>query len=172
MKFLKIAVFFIGISTFAQGKVGTVDVDYILTNMPEMASVQETLGQYGAQMDIDLNKKVEDFKVLAETFSTQEIELTIAQRREKQAQLIKMEEDIQTFQQNGVKLMELKQHELLQPLYRKIEVALDKVAKTEGYTQVMQTTSDIVYLDPNFDLTMQILSEMGITVKEDAEDGE
>ena len=169
MNFLKIAVFFIGLSTFAQGKVGTVDIDYILTNMPEMAAVQEELELYGAQMDLDLNKKVDDYKVRAEAYTAEEIELTIAQRREKQAQLIALEDDIQRFQQNGVKLMEIKQQELLQPLYRKIEVALEKVAQAQSYTQVMQTSADIVYLDPNFDLTMDILSEMGITVNEDAE---
>lgn len=166
MKPLKIAVFFIALTGFSQGKVGTVDVDYILSHMPEIASVQEKLSAYGKQMDADLNKKVEEYKALTEAYSAQEIELTIAQRREKQAQLINLEDDIQKFQQNGVKLMELKQQELLKPLYAKIEIALEKVAQAQGYTQVLQTSMDIVYLDPNFDLTLSILSEMGITVTE------
>ena len=166
MKLLKIAVFFIALTGFSQGKVGTVDVDYILSHMSEIASVQEKLSAYGTQMDADLNKKVEEYKALTEAYSAQEIELTIAQRREKQAQLINLEDDIQKFQQNGVKLMELKQQELLKPLYTKIEGALEKVAQAQSYTQVLQTSMDIVYLDPNFDLTLSILSEMGITVTE------
>ena len=39
MKFLKIAVFFISLSTFAQGKVGAVDIEYILSKMPELITV-------------------------------------------------------------------------------------------------------------------------------------
>lgn len=170
MRFLKIAVFFISLSAFAQGKVGAVDIDYILSNMPEMTSVQEQLETYGAQMDADLNVKVEEYKALVEVYQAEEVELTIAQRKEKQTQLMNLENDIKKFQQNGAKLMEIKQQEFLQPLYNKIAVALEKVAKTQGYTQVMQSTADMVYLDPNFDLTDPILTEMGITVK--VEEGE
>lgn len=166
MKFLKIAILFIGLSAFSQGKVGGVDIDFILSNMPEMTSVQEQLETYGNQMDADLNKKIDDYKALAEAYKDGELEFTIAQRKEKQNQLINLESDIQKFQQNGAKLMDIKQQEFLQPLYNKIAIALEKVAKAEGYTQVMQTTVDMVYLDPNYDLTVPILTEMGITIKE------
>lgn len=169
MRFLKIAVFFISLSAFSQGKVGAVDIDYILSNMPEMTSVQSQLEAYGAQMDLDLNKKINSYRALAEAYQAEEKELTIAQKKEKQSVLIGMENDIQKFQQNGTKLMDIKQQEFLQPLYSKIAAALEKVAKAEGFTQVMQVTADVVYLDPNYDLTTPILTELGITVKEKAE---
>ncbi len=165
MNFLKIAVLFIGLSAFAQSKVGVVDVDYILANMPEMTSAQEQLSAYGAQLDLDLNKKIEEYKTLAETYQQGEAEFTIAQKKDKKTELINLESDIQKFQQNGAALMEIKQQEVLQPLYKKIQTALDKVAKAQAYTQVMQSSTDVVYLDPNFDLTDAILSEMGITIK-------
>ncbi len=165
MRFLKIAIFFIGLSTFAQGKVGVVDVDYILSNMPEMTTVKEQLDAYGTQMDGDLSKKIEEYKALAEAYKTGEAEFTIGQKKEKKTQLIELESDIQKFQQNGIKLMEIRQQELLKPLYSKIAAALEKVAKAQGYTQVMQTSADVVYLDPNYDLTDPILTELGITIK-------
>lgn len=165
MRFLKIAVFFIGLSTFAQGKVGVIDIDYILSNMPELVSVQEELKTYGAQMDADLSKKVEEYKALVEAYKADEAEYTIAQKKAKQEELITLENDIQKFQQNGTKLMEIRQDELLRPLYNMIGDALDKVAAAEGYTQVMRSTADIVYLDERFDLTTSILTEMGITIK-------
>ena len=65
--------------------------------------------------------------------------------------------------------MELKQQEYLKPLYQKIGAALEKVAKEQGFTQVMQSTADMVYLDPDYDLTMPILTDMGITIPQDAE---
>lgn len=169
MKFLKIAVLFIGLSSFAQGKVGVVNVDYILSNMTEMTSVQEKLGTYGAQMDADLTKKIDAYKAQLETYKTTEPELTITQRKEKQTELIELEKDIQKFQQNGTKLMDIKQQEFLQPLYNKIAVALEKVAKEQGFTQVMQSTVDIIYLDPNYDLTDAIIAELGITIKPEEE---
>ena len=68
--------------------------------------------------------------------------------------------------------MEIKQQETLRPLYAKIGIALEKVAKAQGYTQVMQSTADVVYLDPNYDLTEPILKEMGITVNTEVKEGE
>jgi outer membrane protein len=169
MKLLKIAVFFIGLSTFAQGKVGAVDVEYILSKMPELTSVQKELDIYGKQLDIDFNKKVEDYKKVAEVYKTGEASYTAEQKKEKQTALLTMENDIQKFQQNGSKLMEIKQQEALKPLYQKIGVALDKIAKAQGYSQVMQTTQDMVYLDPNYDLTVPILQELGITITPEME---
>ncbi len=169
MKFFKIAVFFIGLSTFAQGKVGSVDIDYIISRMPEMTNVKEELQSYGAKMDVDLNKKVEEYKALIEQYKEEEITLTLAQKKQKQDQMMELEADIQKFQTNGAKLMEIKQQELLRPLYDKIGEALEKVAQANGYTQVLQSTSDIVYLDPDYDLTNSILLEMGIPLNEEKE---
>ncbi|MEM0518431.1 MULTISPECIES: OmpH family outer membrane protein [Aequorivita] len=171
MKFLKIAIFFISISTFAQSKVGAVDVEYILSKMPELENVKTQLETYGKQLDIDLNKKIDEYKVLAEGYKAGEATFTPTQKKEKQTELMTLEADIQKFQQNGAKLLEIKRQESLKPLYRKIGVALEKVAKAQGYTQVMQTTQDVVFLDPNYDLTMPILAELGISVTADDEEG-
>lgn len=164
MKFLKIAVFFIGITAFAQSKVGAVDVEYILSKMPEMTTVQTQLETYGKQLDTDLNKKIDEYKKLAEEYKKGEATFTDEQKKEKQTALITLDADIQKFQENGSKLMGIKQSEYLQPLYKKIGEALDKVAKAQNYTQVMQTNTDLVYLDPNYDLTVPILTELGITI--------
>ncbi len=164
MKFLKIAIFFIGLSTFAQGKVGAVDIEFILSKMPEMTNVQTQLENYGKQLDVDLNKKIDEYKKLAEAYKTGEASFTPEVKKEKQTELLALDADIQKFQQNGTKLMDIKQTEYLQPLYKKIGEALDKVAKAQNYTQVTQTTADLVYLDPNYDLTLPILTELGITI--------
>lgn len=169
MKFLKIAVFFIGITAFSQSKVGAVDVEYILSKMPEMTTVQTQLETYGKQLDIDLNKKIDEYKKLADEYKKGEATFSDELKKEKQTALITLDADIKKFQENGSKLMGIKQTEFLQPLYKKIGEALDKVAKAQNYTQVMQTTVDLVYLDPNYDLTVPILTELGITVT--AEEG-
>ncbi len=169
MKFLKIAVFFISLSTFAQGKVGAIDVEYILSKMPELTAVQAELETYGKQLDVDLNKKIDEYKKLAEEYKKGEASFTVEQKKEKQTAMMNLEADIQKFQQNGAKLMEIKQQEALKPLYKKIGDALDKIAKAQNYTQVMQTTQNMVYLDPNYDLTVPILQELGITITPEEE---
>lgn len=169
MKFLKIAVLFIGLTTFAQGKVGTVDVEYILSNMPEMKDVQDNLSKYGGQLDVDLQKKLDKYKTLAEEYKAGEATFTDEQKRAKQVALRELDTEIGKFQQNGAKLMEIKQQEFLNPLYKKIGIALEKIAKNENYTQVLQSSNDVVYLDPDYDLTVKILTELGIKIPQEAE---
>ena len=172
MRFLKIAIFIIGISSFAQGKVGAVDIEYILSKMPELTAVQTEMQTYGAQLDADLNKKVDQYKTLAEAYKAGEATFTDEQKKEKQTSLRELDIDIQKFQQNGAKLMEIKRQEALQPLYQKIGEALEKVAQAQNYTQVLQSNTDLVFLDPNYDLTVPILMELGIQISIESHEGE
>ena len=171
MKFLKIAVFFISLSTFAQGKVGAVDIEYILSKMPELTSVQTEMETYGKSLDVDLNKKIDEYKVLLEEYKKDEATYSAEKKKEKQTALMTLDNDIQKFQQNGAKWMEIRRQEALKPLYAKIGQALEKVAKQQGYTQVTRTTQDIVYLDPAYDLTVPILLELGISVSAEEAEG-
>jgi outer membrane protein len=169
MKFLKIAIFFIGITAFAQSKVGAVDVEYILSKMPELTAVKTNMENYGKQLDVDLNKKIEEYTKLVEDYKKNEATYTPEQKKEKQNAIVALDTDIQKFRQNGTKLMEIKQQQSLTPLYNKIGEALNKVAKEQNYTQVLQTTADMVFLDPNYDLTLSIIAELGITITEEEE---
>jgi len=166
MKYLKIAILFIGITSFAQGKVGAADIEYIVTQMPEMEQVQAQLQLYADQLESDLNKKLGEYNELRDAYEKSKDNLGEAALKEKQAELIEKENDIQKYQQNGGRLMELKQQEFMRPLYSKIVTALNKVAKEQQYTYITQINQDMVYLDPNYDVTEAILEEMGITPTE------
>lgn len=167
MKFLKIAILLISLSGFSQSKVGAVDIEYILSQMPELNTVQHQMEAYGKKLDSSLNKRIAEYKKAVEDYKTREAGFTEAQKKEKQTNIINLETDIQKFQENGSKLINIKNNEYLQPLYQKIGVALEKVAKTQGYTQVMQTSNDMVYLDPSYDLTVPIIEELGIEIKKE-----
>ena len=84
-----------------------------------------------------------------------------------QDSILNVETNINKFQQNAQKLITIKRDEELSPLYEKIGRSLEKVAKAQKYTQVMERTSNLVYIDNNFDLTLAVLNDMGIEVKEE-----
>lgn len=157
---------FISISSFSQSKVGTIDVDFILSKMPGLPAAQQEVETYGKQLDADLTKKYEAYNLLIEAYKKAEAGFTVAEKQQKQKEITDAESDITKFQQNGSQLISLKRDDALRPLYEKIGVALEKVAKAEGYTQVLQTDVVIVYLDSNYDLTLKVLKELGIEVKE------
>ena len=86
-------------------------------------------------------------------------------KKQKQDAIITAENDLGKFQQNGTKLISIRRDALLAPLYQKIGVALGKVAKENAYTQVLQIDEYLVYLDNDFDLTMQVLKELGVEIE-------
>ncbi len=166
MKYLKIIFLLICVSGFAQTKVGTIDVDFVLSKMPELTGVQKQVEDYGNGLEADLKKKMDAYQAEIERYKQDEGGLTINQRKVRQDSIIAMENDITKFQQNGNQLIVIKREEYMQPLYNKVGAALEKIAQAEGYTQVLLRNSDVVYIDNRFDLTIAVLRELGIEVKE------
>ncbi|MDC8006358.1 OmpH family outer membrane protein [Aureisphaera galaxeae] len=168
MKLVRIIFLLVCVSSFAQAqtKVGTIDVDFVLSKMPEINNVQKQVEDYGKGLEADLQKKMNAYQEEIKKYTADEATLTINQRKARQDSIIGMENDITKFQQNGNQLIVLKREEYMQPLYTKLGAALEKVAQAEGYTQVLLRNNDVVYVDNRFDLTIAVLKEMGIEVKE------
>ncbi len=153
----------------AQSKVGTIDIDFIITSMPEIESVQKNLQEYGVNLDKQLQDKMKDYQVKLDDYNQNVESFTEQQMQEKQTAIYTLEEDITKFRQNGIQLMRIREDELKRPLYVKIGEAMDVIAKENSFTQVLNTSNDpsIVYLDPDYDITFAVLAKMGIEVEEE-----
>jgi outer membrane protein len=165
MKIIKFFFLFVSISSFAQSKVGTIDIDFIITKMPEITDVQKELDDYKAELDVDFKKNMDAYNELIKAYTDNEVTYTIAVKKQKQDEIIAAENDLGKFQQNGTKLLSIRRDALLGPLYQKIGVALGKVAQENAFTQVLQIDEYIVYLDDKLDLTVQVLKELGVEIK-------
>jgi len=166
MKYLKIIFLLICITGFSQTKVGTINVDFIISNMPELETVKKEVEEYGTKLDADLQKKLEDYQAKLKVYKEGEATFTDAQKQEKQLELRNAENDITKFQQNGSKLININRDEKMRPLYTKIGEALDKVAKKQSYTQVLTANSSLAYYDNKYDVTLLVIKELGIEVEE------
>ncbi|WP_024768763.1 OmpH family outer membrane protein [Aquimarina macrocephali] len=164
---LSILILIVSFQLNAQSKTGTIDSEYILSQMPELTKVQEDLKAYNGKMEGDLKVKVEAYQAKVKEYQDKVASFTEAIKKTKQEEIIALENDIAKFRQNGSKLIQIEQNRLLQPLYQKIGQALEEVAKTEGYAQVFTiTTSGLAYVDPKFDVTKTVMTKLGITIKE------
>lgn len=156
----------ISTQVFSQSKVGTVDTDLILTKMPALTKVQEELKAYNTKLESDLKVKVDAYQALVKTYQDGVATMTEPMKKTKQDEIIKLEDDITKFRQNGSQLVQIEQNRLLQPLYEKIGKALEGVAQAEGYTQVFTiTNSGIAYIDPKFDVTNTVMKKLGISIE-------
>jgi outer membrane protein len=170
MKYIKLIFLLLTISSFAQEtKVGTIDIDFVLSKMPEIKGVDQQVQDYKKGLETELQKKIDDFQRKVNAYKAEEADLTINQKKMRQDSLVNLESDINKFQQNGNQLIVLKQEEFMQPLYTTVGNALEKIAQAGGYTQVLLRDNSVVYVDNRFDLTLAVLKELGIEVKPNEE---
>ena len=170
MKF-KITLFFIAfISTvsIAQTKVGTIDSDYIVSKMPETKIVLDRTQAYGAKLDSSFSIKLKEFQAKVEDFKKTEKTLAELEKKTLIKEISAMEIDVKKYQQNGNKLMQLKQDELMRPLYKKLGEAIKQVAKANNYSQVLTITgNEFAYIDIKFDITELVIKNLGIVIPEE-----
>jgi len=151
----------------AQTKVGTINTDYIVSKMPEFKEVQKKLETYGKTLDDGFKEKLDEYQAKVKDYSEKESTYTDALKALKQKDIIKLEEDIQKLRTNSNKLLQVRQDELLRPLYNKIGVEVEKVVKAEAFTHVFNENNSIIYIDPKFDITIKVMKNLGISVEEE-----
>jgi outer membrane protein len=163
---LKITILFIAfISTFsiAQTKVGTIDSDYVMGLMPEAKIVLKRSQAYSAKLDSSFTIKVQKIQAKIEDFKKNEKEMGELMKKTMIKEISEEEQDIKKYQTNGNKLMQLKQNELMRPLYKMLSEAINSVAKENGYSQILTTTGNqFAYLDQKFDITKLVMAKLGI----------
>jgi outer membrane protein len=131
LSILSVIAIIFSIQLNAQTKVGTVDVEYIISNMPELEQVRTDVTSYNDGLESQSKLKINTFQTLVDSYQQNESTYTEAIKKEKQSEIIALENDIKQFQQNSNKLIQLKQDELIQPLYQIIGDALNAVSKEE-----------------------------------------
>ena len=162
---LPLVVFFASLSATAQSKVGTIDSDLVIASLNEVAQVQKDLEAYGADLDRQFKELVTKYQDAVKSYQDVEATATEDDKKKKQEEIVGMEQDIQRFRQNSQGLIQIKQNELMQPLYQKVGEALDAVAREQNYTQVLTLNAGVAYFDPALDITDDVAKKLGVTLK-------
>jgi outer membrane protein len=158
------------LSSFSQTKVGTVNNEYILSQMPEIKGVEEKLKVYSAKLDSTIQDKYTAYREVVADYNEKEEEgMNDVMKKIKQKEIVDLEEDLKKLQQNSSQMLQIQQDEYLRPLYNKIGKAIETIVKEEGFTQIFDENNSIIYIDPKFDITLKVLEKLGIEVKENAE---
>ena len=163
---LSIAFMLFSISIIAQSKVGTVNVNEILLNLPELAAVNTKVASYNSELEKTLNEKITVYKTKLAAFKKNAPTYSDVMKKTMGEELYGLENNIKKFQQNGSTLTQLKQDDLLRPLYKKISDMIAIVAKEKNYTQILTVDgNEFAYADEKFDITATVKSKLGIPAK-------
>ncbi|GAA0763857.1 hypothetical protein GCM10009433_25610 [Psychroflexus lacisalsi] len=166
-----IALLALSFTSFSQTKVGTVNNEYILSQMPEIKDVEEKLKVYSAKLDSTIQEKYVAYREVLDDYNEKEKEgMNDVMKKIKQKEIVDLEEDLKKLQQNSSQMLQLQQDEYLRPLYNKIGTAIEEIVKEEGFTQIFDENNSIIYIDPEFDITLKVIDKLGIEIKEESAD--
>jgi outer membrane protein len=175
-KFLLAVGLMFGLATMplqAQVKIGFINADYILSQMPEAKQVEEDLKNTQKQYETLYQGKVKDFQDKLAAFEKMNADAKTPDiiKQDKEKELQNLQTSIQEFQQNSQSSLQKKQAQLLQPLLKKIEENMHAVANENAYTHVfnydagMGTAPILLHYPSEAAISDLVLKKMGITPK-------
>ena len=151
-------------------KVGFVDTDYVLKNLPEYADAQKRLDDIAAGWQKDIDNKYADIDKLYKAFQAEQVLLTDEMKQQKQKDIEDKEKAAKDFQKQKFGYQgELfqKRQELIQPIQDKVYDAIQKIATSKSYDFVLDKSSGsvVLYANAKNNISDQVLQALGHTPK-------
>ena len=146
-------------------KVAHVNSANILASMTESKAAEKQLESYTKQLEKQYQQKVTkaDTEYKAVQKKIQNGLLTPKQVAEQETYFINKQKEIQKFELSAQQKVEQKRKELLDPILKKAETAINAVAKSEGYTFVLdESLGYILYAKSANDITPAVKAKLGL----------
>ena len=152
-------------------RIGYIDSEFILSKIPEYDGVDQRLRQLTQTWNEEIEEIKKEIEALKLDFQVKEILYTPEVRREKEQEISNKQRDLDRYIQSrfgpdGDYFRQ--QRDLLEPIQRKVVEAVSKVAQRDGFDFVFDRNGDYVffYTRPQWDISIDVLLEMGIQVDE------
>ncbi len=156
---------FFALPIFAQVKIGYINSEAIIKELPEAQDAQRKLDNLVQEWQAELRKLESEWKQKYDAYDRNKLIMSDQTRAEKERELVDLENRImqyreQKFGQNGELFQ--KQEEFMKPIQNKIFNALEKIAKEEGYDFVFDKSGEILllYANEKYDLTNKVLQAL------------
>lgn len=155
-----------------QLRIGIVDANLILTQMPELTNVSDQLEGFATRKRREFAQLEANFLRAREEFEQKVAVISESARQTEQEKLAVMAREIQQFQMEYQQELLQRQEALIEPLRSRILNAINEVAKEQGLAYVlnrMVNNGDLVVLyvsdemRDRFDITGKVQSKLGIT---------
>jgi outer membrane protein len=149
-------------SAWAQDlKIGYVNVDSVISVLPETKVQQRNMESYAKQLQAQLELKQKEMQTTYQGF-VQKVQaggVPPAEQQKMEEQLQKMQAELQVAQQKAQADLAKKENDLITPLYQKVTEAIKAYAKANGFNYIMSEELLVYALDTQ-DLTGQIIEKL------------
>ncbi len=171
MKKLLVAIILMFGTTFANAqKYAYIDSDFILGSVPEYKEAKDKLDRLADRWTKEVEERYEILKQKKENFAREEVLLPAEEKAKRKEEIEKLETEAMQMQKlrfgvNGDYFQ--KRQELIKPIQDRVYDAMQKVASKRNYSFVFDKAnqSNLVYADGKYDISDEVLREMGISGK-------
>ncbi|QYS90132.1 OmpH family outer membrane protein [Flavobacterium davisii] len=151
LKSLLIAtVMFLGMSEMnAQSKTAHIDVQQLLSKMPEMTTAKAQLETLSKSLDAEYSKMVTEYQTKMKKYESEAQTAGDAENEKRAKEMQDMGQRIQQYRDNAQKQISDKETEIVKPIMEKAKAAVIKVARAKGFQYVMDSSALILADGPN-----------------------
>ena len=163
--FMLVAVVFISAGSVMAQKSGYISVDQIVSIMPETAKLDSLLRKYQS------DSLAPQFQYMVQEYNRKDsiangkdsLKTPLTVRTKIREELEQLAYQVQNWQQISQQYLQAKQQELLEPIYRKVDGAIQAVSKENGYAYVFNREALLV-MPPGDDLLPMVAKKLNVKV--------
>jgi outer membrane protein len=162
-----VALLFVGFAAQAQDvKIGYTSVEFIMDIMPEMEQIGADIQDYQTQLQTNIQTKAADFQRQVQAYQQAAPTMTEEARAAKEAELTKLQNDLQKYEQDAQVSYQRKLGELLEPVQTKVINAINVVAAENNYTHIFAETVGqspvLLYTKEEDKFTELVVAKLGL----------
>jgi outer membrane protein len=156
-----VAVCMSSVASFAQ-KIGHIDGQAILLAMPERDAAEKELQVFAKQFEDELKNMKSQYEGLIADYQSNEKTWPAVIKETKAKAIQEKEKAIYEFQETASAEVSKKEEEMLKPMVEKAQKAIEDVAKENGYTYILDSSSGVILYKGGDDILDLVKKKMGI----------
>ena len=149
--------------TYGQ-KFGHINSQELLSLMPERLEAESKLQEYAQGLQNQLMSMQSELQASIDEYENNVSSYDDLTKQDKEAAIQAIDQRIRTFQQSAQISLQEKETELLEPILRKAQNAIDEVAKDGKYTYILDSKvgGSLLYSKESEDILPKVKKELGL----------
>ncbi|HKJ06953.1 MAG TPA: OmpH family outer membrane protein [Flavobacteriaceae bacterium] len=158
---LLIAVIAFGFNTAqAQDKIGHINVDQLISSMPEFKALENELEKLGKTYQAELKSESEKFQAKLKKYDAEAAAQTDEVNQRRQAEVSQDQQNLVALEKTAMDELNKKRNEKLKPIFEKAQNAINDVAKENGFTYIIDAKALVV--GNGTDILNMVKAKLGI----------
>lgn len=146
----------------AQSKIAHINVQQLLSDMPEMKAAQAELKKLQETYRADIQSSMTELQNKYTQYQNEATSKTREENEQRAVELQGFEKNIQEAEQAAMQEMQKKQQELFAPISDKAKAAIEKVAAAQGFDYVIDASPGLsLIVAKGKDLLPEVKKELG-----------